>query len=477
MANHILLTLLCLGMTAVFAHGADLYVDPNTGDDAADGRSAPVRTIARAVRLAGPGDTVHLAKAVYRESVDLTGKSGERERPLVIDGHDAVIEGSRDIAPSDWQEVGPGLYRNTTLFEQPLRRQEEWVWRWFFLFDGKMNRMGRCMKGTNAPYKNPADLSPGEWTYQQNDGHAFYVRIDPAKKLGDCRIATPWLVNGVSVHGANHHLVIRNLTATHVLNDGYNISPARDTAQIRDVLFENIRSIECGDDGLSAHGNSTVRVDGFYSTRNGTGLCTTGNSANNRLLVRDNVGYEVYFYPYPYPGPTAHAIANSRIECRADNGCLIQGGKNPDDLCLVKLNNVVIQAMPGGPPRSSRLALDQRARLEGQNLTLAGLALTLGVRGASISDSVIAGGAAASIEIASDAAWEARRNVFDIAHLRLGLVTYTATQFEAYQRASGQDTASKWEPIDVAPLLASESHIEIEGKPVGAAVQFLPQHP
>ncbi|NUQ61503.1 MAG: hypothetical protein HUU20_03380 [Pirellulales bacterium] len=472
MCHRILLTVLALLLASGFTRSADIYVDPHTGDDAADGqspaaqgKSGPVQTILRGVRLAGPGDTVHLAKAVYRESVDLTGKKGEPGKPLVIDGHGAVIEGSREIDPAQWQKVAPGLYRNTTLFDRPLRRLEEWGWRWFFLFDGRMNRMGRCMKGTNAPYKSPSELKPGEWTYQKDDDHAFYVRIDPSQELSECRIATPWLVNGVSVHGAVHDLVVRNLTATHVLNDGYNISPTPAGAAIGDVLFENISSIECGDDGLSAHGDSTVRVDGFFSTGNGTGLCTVGNSVNTRLFIKDNVGYEVYFYPGA--GPNRHEIANSRIQCGADNGLLVQGGKSPADICVLRLDNVVVQPAPDNPPASIRLRVADRARLEGRHVTLVGLALAIGGQGALLTYSVIAG-PGSSIETGPGIAWEADRNIYDLVHFRFGPTTYQGPEFQQYQQAGGQDSHSRWQAVDAAALLSGTLRLRIDGKPIGA---------
>ena len=86
---------------------ADFHVDPEAGDDARDGLAAtlesatrgPVRTIQRALRAAGPGDTVHLAasREPYRESLLLSGPSnwkhdgGEPGRPLVIDGHGGTL--------------------------------------------------------------------------------------------------------------------------------------------------------------------------------------------------------------------------------------------------------------------------------------------------------------------------------------------------------------------------------------------------
>ena len=454
-------------LVAACASARDIHVDPKSGDDAVDGSTSPVRTILRAVRLAGPGDTVHLAKAVYRESIDLTAKSGEPGRPLVIDGHGAIINGEREIDPAEWQETASDLYRNRTLFRQPLRELEEWVWRWFFLFDGKINRMGRCMKGTNAAYRKPSELLPGEWTYRQDEDHAFYVKTKPGQDLSSARIATPWLVNGVSVHGQNHDLVIKNITATHVLNDGYSISTVPDDGYIQRVRFENVGSVECGDDGLSAHGNNTVEVDGFYSTGNGTGICTIGNSVNNRLLLVDNVGFELYFLdPYGRPEPTTHVITNSRIVSRATNGILVRGGDAATAICTLKLENVVISGSPRRSADSTRLRIDPRGRLEARHVTIVGHTVSLSGEGASVTDSVITGG---SIDIGPHTAWEARRNVYDLSHINVGGVSYTQATLAAYKQATAQDATSRWEDVDADRLLTG-ARLELEGEPVGGEV-------
>ena len=39
---------------------ADLHVDPIQGDDSANGYERPVKSLAVAIRLASPGDTIHL---------------------------------------------------------------------------------------------------------------------------------------------------------------------------------------------------------------------------------------------------------------------------------------------------------------------------------------------------------------------------------------------------------------------------------
>ena len=96
------------------AMARDLFVDPVAGDDRASGlarevtgKDGPVKTIARGVRLAGAGNVVHLAKAVYRESIVLHDKVGEPGRPIIVDGHDSTLEGSDPLRIDEWREVSP----------------------------------------------------------------------------------------------------------------------------------------------------------------------------------------------------------------------------------------------------------------------------------------------------------------------------------------------------------------------------------
>lgn len=49
---------------------ATLQVNPSTGDDSNDGRTQPVKTIARAIKLVQAGDTIHLTPGTYFESAD-----------------------------------------------------------------------------------------------------------------------------------------------------------------------------------------------------------------------------------------------------------------------------------------------------------------------------------------------------------------------------------------------------------------------
>jgi hypothetical protein len=476
--------LLLLGMAVAFnipvtAHARDIHVDPAQGNDASDGLSArpegtsgPVKSILRAVKLAGPGDTIHLAKATYHETFDLTNRYGEPGKPLVIDGHGATLDGARPVDLADWTMVSPGLYRNTAHFAKPLHKLEEWVWRFFFIFDGRVSRMGRCSKGNNAPWKAPADLQPGEWTYQKDEEHAFYVRIDAAKSLAEARITVPWEVNGVSIHGKAHDITVRNLTATRVINDGYNISPSAGH-RMENIVFENIASIECGDDGLSAHDDCHVTIDGFYSTGNATGLCTTGDSINNRLHLRKNVGFEMYFYESPVRGTVTHTVTNSVVECAADNAFLVMGGRDKDDRCVVKFDNVRFTADPAATLRSRTFFVRDRARLEATRVTMNGLLFDIGGLGASLHDSIVAGGAAAEVKVQPGSEWQADRNVYDVARMTMGLKSFSPESIDEYRRLSSTDATSRWMPLEADAVGIGQPPLTINDKSVGASLRLV----
>ena len=65
--------------------------------------------------------------------------------------------------------------------------------RYFFLWNGEMNRMGRSSKGDRrTPLPAPEALQPGQWTYVAEET-AFYIAITRGAKLGDCRIDAPML--------------------------------------------------------------------------------------------------------------------------------------------------------------------------------------------------------------------------------------------------------------------------------------------
>jgi len=217
--------------------------------------------------------------------------------------------------------------------------------RWFFLWDGKMNLMGRTSKGKKAPFKKLEDLQPGEWTFVEDKSHeqpgskriagTFYVKIPARQKLADAHICAPVRSAGVQMSGDNAHLVIRNLTCTHPYNDGFNIH-----GDCRDVVFENIRAIECGDDGISAHESAEYRVDGLVSIGNSTGITDTvaAHTSYNHVFIAGCHAYDLYF------------LNNGRY--KVGNAVVLSSSEHPltvsardGEHCELSLDNVLIRRL------------------------------------------------------------------------------------------------------------------------------------
>ena len=97
-----------------------IYVDPTIGNDRANGLAsqphgtdAPLKTIARGIALAKPGDTVHLAPVVFRESAVFFNRHGEPGKPITLDGHGAVLRGAIPCSRPIGSRFRPALTATT----------------------------------------------------------------------------------------------------------------------------------------------------------------------------------------------------------------------------------------------------------------------------------------------------------------------------------------------------------------------------
>ena len=326
------------------------------------GIDADAPTIAHGIKLAQPGDTIHLEPKVYDDYAGFYNKRGEPGRPITLDGHGAVLEGSDPLNPMQWREVSDGLFAADQLLP---RFDEAMLGRWFFLFDGRMQLMGRTSKGKSAGLKAPDQLAAGEWTFVRSAttettpsktlSGTFYIRLPAGKPLEQARIRVPVRSAGVQFGGDNAHLVIRNLTATHPYNDGFNIH-----GDCRDVVFENIQALECGDDGISAHESAQYQVDGFVSIGNSTGICDTGTAQTSyrNVFIADCVGFDLYFLD-----EGRYWVTDAVILSSAQNPLMITGRASGD--CHAKLENVWFRRLQ--EPRTGLIA--SRAIVSGERCT------------------------------------------------------------------------------------------------------------
>ena len=330
-----------------------------------------VKTIRDAIKLAQPGDTIHLQPIVYHDTAIFQSKKGEPGKPITLDGHGATLEGSDPLDLAKWKEVSPGLFANDELLP-PSSLNDAAIMRWFFLWNGNMNHMGRTSKGIKAPFKKAANLQPGEWTFvrdasREKSGSSqicgtFFLKLPPGQKLADANIAAPVRLNGVQLGGDNAHLVIKNITATHPHNDGFNIH-----GDCRDVLFKNIRAIECGDDGISSHESAEVGVDGLVSIGNSTGITDilSAHTSYNHVFIADCHAFDLYF------------MNNGRY--KVENAVVLSSSEHPLTLKADKgehteltLNNVFI--LRTGRPQTVLVQKD--TKLDATRVTLENATVT-----------------------------------------------------------------------------------------------------
>ena len=437
----------------------DLHVDPEAGDDAHDGVAKPVKSISRAIRFAGAGDTIHLRPVVYRDYAGFYEKHGEPGRPITLEGHGATLDGADPLDPAEWKEVEPGLFRQDDL----LRLDEAIIGRWFFLWDGRMNHMGRTSKGPSLPLKQPEELKPGEWTFvndptRQIEGSAqifgaFYLRLPPGQKLAEAKISAPVRSAGVQFGGKNSHLTIRNLTTTHPYNDGFNIH-----GSCRDVVFENIRAIDCGDDGISAHDDCQYTVDGFVSTGNSTGICDTGDSVTsyNRVFIRDCLGFDLYFLD-----TGRYSLSNAVVLSSAARTFMVTGRDKAEPPCMLAMDNVYIRRERG----ENEVRVSTNSRVTARRVSL--LNLMFQATGGEIElDHCFIGGTVPPADpptdktanrpgskidflLWKDVTWRGQGNLYDVGSLRFDKTTFTPATFADFQRTTKSETDSAWRAVSV----------------------------
>lgn len=244
--------------------GAEITVDFNKGNDAAQGTSEmPLRTFQKAVETAKPGDTINLAPSDQPLFLSLQMNNC---KGITVNGNFNTLTGSRLLTEKDVTLVSPHLYKyNKGTIAQPMRI------RFFMIFNGKVVRMDQHSKRNCGPLKKTEELAACEWTIDESSNVLF--RIPEGSKLEDAKVEVPVLINGVGISGESEDITVKNLIVMHFWNDGYNIHNLG-----KNIGFETIAALYNGDDSLSAHENNTVTVRNIISIGNATGICHGGGA-------------------------------------------------------------------------------------------------------------------------------------------------------------------------------------------------------
>ncbi len=249
---------------AATAAAKDIYVDNTSGDNRYTGRqtqptpdmSGPVRTIGRAIELAGPGDRIVLAATdePYRESLSLVGTrlSGFRQAPLTIDGGNAVLDGSATVPPEWWKHFEGAVF----YFRPPQKGQQQ-----LFVDDVPLKRVYAAQFDKGRP-----ELEPLEWCYYGGD---IYFCVEPTKLPDDYRLTFANLPTGITLYHVRN-VVIQNLTV-----QGFQVDGLSAANSARGVRLGGITARGNGRAGISVGGASQVEI----------ALSVVGNNGQAQILT------------------------------------------------------------------------------------------------------------------------------------------------------------------------------------------------
>jgi hypothetical protein len=270
---------LVLVLIASSAVARDVFVNNQIGDDTFAGGSAqptiddgPVRTLAKALRLAVSGDHVVLANTgeAYREPLSLMGgcHSGNYFGPFVVQGNGAILDGSMAIPPAAWERVKGDVFR----FQPRLLHFQQ-----LFLNDRPARR-----RPIDPARPTPTLLDPLEWSL--HEGH-IYFRVETRRSPYDYNLSCAGFPVGVTMYRV-HDVVITDLIVQGFQIDGLS---APDDAHNCTLL--NVTSRGNGRSGVAAGGTSRLTLEGCTVGDNGVSQLFTSGMAeillrNTRLLPK-----------------------------------------------------------------------------------------------------------------------------------------------------------------------------------------------
>ena len=226
-------------------------------------------------------------------------EGGTPEEPAVFDGQGMLIDLGIDVSNHEWSKSGdlwtsqPGLL--VSHHQEPhIAGQTAGLF-----VDGIPITIPRDLEAEKQHpdrksrcYFPPDTLQPGQMGYAEDDSLYFrWPKGVPQNKP----ITLPPKAGTNCVSIACSHIIIRNITAMHAGNDGFNIHGHR-----KDIRLENVRALSNADEGISAHETVEMEVVGAEVAWNGSaagGVADVNDSITSyrNCIVHDNAGAAFYF--------------------------------------------------------------------------------------------------------------------------------------------------------------------------------------
>jgi hypothetical protein len=268
----ILATILGTWLTAP-AWGRDIYVNNQTGDDTFTGRaveqlgeSGPVRTIAKALRLATRGDRVVLANtgAPYREPIALVGghHGAGVNGPFRIEGNGAILDGSTPIPPAQWEHFSDHVYRY-----QPRRG----AYQKLFIDDRPLVR-----RPIDASHPTPGLLEPLEWCLHEG---WIYFRVEPQESVYSYNLSCAGLPVGVTMYQ------VRGAVVANLIVQGFQLDGVNAHDRVEQCGLLNVTCRGNGRAGVAVAGTSMLELQDC--TVGDNGHCQVFTSGMGIAVLRD----------------------------------------------------------------------------------------------------------------------------------------------------------------------------------------------
>lgn len=250
------LSLVFISLLAATASGRDIFVNNVSGDDRRGGRSpvsegeagGPCKTIAKALRIADPGDRIIVANTgtPYRESITLQAArhSGTDRYPFTLVGNGAILDGTASLAGAEWEHVGGNVFRT---LPRLMSYQK------LFLNDQP------ATERKQQPGQ-PIALAALEWCSVEG---WIYFRVEDNKLPQSYSLSCCGQTVGITLYDV-HDCVVQDLMIRGFQLDGIN---AHDTVTRTDLV--GLSCHDNGRSGISIGGASRVRVEACSSAGNG----------------------------------------------------------------------------------------------------------------------------------------------------------------------------------------------------------------
>lgn len=259
------------------------------------------------------------AQEVRRAPLTLT-QGGTPEKPAIYDGHGMIIDLGVDISDLGWLKSGDLWTAPAPVASLPPVAD---VQRAGLFIDEIPVRISRDRVAEKASgltdkviYTAPDALQPGQmgWTSEGT----VYFRWPREKAPGTAPVIQ--LPSGLAscVNIACSHITIRNVTARHAANDGFNIHGHR-----VGIRLENVRAFSNGDEGISAHETAQMDVSDSEIAWNGSsagGVADVGDSVTTytNCELHHNVNAAFFF------DGKLHRVSRCRIH-HQDQAVLVRG--------------------------------------------------------------------------------------------------------------------------------------------------------